>query len=180
MKLGEIIIHGDFREVSLCRHVPVEPVWVWYFFGVMAMFSMVVCCLFPQCMLAIIPLIVGVADVMARACIRYWVGAPLCPVVVNALSGAVSASSHPVVGVETPRSISELWCKVDRIGVFPLREESLIIPLPELFIRQCTLLCHFLPIVRAYKIHSFWQCLWRHLNSGYADNCPGVCQVLFS
>ena len=59
----------------------------------MAMFSTDVCCLFSQCMLAIIPLIVGVADVMARACIRYWMGAPLCPVVVNALSGAASAYS---------------------------------------------------------------------------------------
>ena len=60
---------------------------------------------------------------------------------------------------EIPRSISELWCKVDRIGVFPLGKESLIIPLPELFTCQCTLLCHLLPIVRAYKIHSFWHCL---------------------
>ena len=91
------------------------------------MFSMDICCLFPQCMLASIPLIVGVADAMARACIRYWVGAPLCFVIVNALSRAVSAPFPPAVGVETPRSISVLWCNVGRIGVCPLGEESLII-----------------------------------------------------
>lgn len=138
----------------------------------MAMFSMDVCCLFPQCMLASIPLIIGVADVMARACIRYWVGAPLCFVVVNALSRAVSTPFPPAVGVETPRSISVLWCKVSRIGACPLGEESLIILLSELLTCQCSLLCHFLPTVKAYKIHSCWHCLWPHLNSGYADNCP--------
>ena len=91
------------------------------------MFSIDIFCLFPQCMLASIPLIIGVADAMARACIKYWVGAPLCFVVVNALSRAVSSLFPPAVGVETPRSISVLWCNLGRIGVCPLGEESLII-----------------------------------------------------
>lgn len=38
-----------------------------------------------------------------------------------------------VVGMEAPRSISELKYEVGAIGILPLREEPLSIPLPELF-----------------------------------------------
>ena len=44
-------------------------------FGARAVFSMDACHLFPQCMLAVIPLIGDVTDVVVtRACTRYCVG----------------------------------------------------------------------------------------------------------
>ena len=51
-----------------------------------------------------------------------------------------------LVGMEAPRSISELKYEVGVIGTLPLREEPLSIPLPELF-TKCALLCHLSPAV---------------------------------
>ena len=47
-----------------------------------------------------------------------------------------------VVGMEAPRCISELKYEVGAIGILPLREEPLSIPLPELFTNKWALLCH--------------------------------------
>ena len=69
------------------------------FFGVRAAFSMDFCHLFPQCMLAIIPLIAGVHWILSSAspmpCCCY------CPV-----RGRVFSLVR--VGVEAPRFFSEL------------------------------------------------------------------------
>ena len=62
------------------------------FFGARAFYSIDVCHLFPQCMLAIIPLIGGVTDVVVtRTCNVYSREPPLHSVVVTALSNVGSA-----------------------------------------------------------------------------------------
>ena len=54
-------------------------------FNVRVFFSIDVCHHFPYCMLAMFPFLGGVADVvMSRACPGYWMGPPLCFVVVTA------------------------------------------------------------------------------------------------
>ena len=59
-------------------------------FGVRIIFSMEACCLFSQCMLAIIPLIGDLSSLMVtRPCSGYCEG-PLHSVVVTTLSGAWS------------------------------------------------------------------------------------------
>ena len=61
-------------------------------FGARAVFGLDACYIFPQGVLAIIPLIGGVIGVVVtRACTGCWVGPPLCSVVVTALSGAGSS-----------------------------------------------------------------------------------------
>ena len=71
------------------------------------------------------------------------------------------------------RCISELWCEVDdRIGVLPLGEEPLSIPLPEVFTSECALLYHLSPIVWAHKVHYCWHCPQPHFNLGNASNWP--------
>ena len=58
-------------------------------FGKRKVFSMDVCHLFPQCLLAIIPLLGGVTDVVViRVIARSCAVPPLCSVVVTVLSGA--------------------------------------------------------------------------------------------
>ena len=62
------------------------------FFGARAFFSIDICHLFLQCMLAVIPLIGGVTDVVvSRNCTGYWARPSLCSVVVTALSEMGSA-----------------------------------------------------------------------------------------
>ena len=62
-------------------------------FGARA-FSMGACHVFPQVVLAVIPLIQGViGGVVTRACTGCWAGPPLCSVVVKALSGTGSLPS---------------------------------------------------------------------------------------
>ena len=61
-------------------------------FGVRASFGMDTSHIFPQGMLAIIPLIGdGIGVVLSRACTGFWVGPPLCSVAVRALLGVGSA-----------------------------------------------------------------------------------------
>ena len=61
-------------------------------FGAKAVFGMDACHVFPQGVLALLPLIGGVIGVVVtRACTGCWAGPPLCSVVVTALSGAGSA-----------------------------------------------------------------------------------------
>ena len=58
-------------------------------FGVRAVFGTDVCHIFPQGVLAVVPLIGGVFGVVVtRACTGCWVGPPLCSVVVTAMLGA--------------------------------------------------------------------------------------------
>ena len=75
----------------------------------------------------------------------------------NPLRGRVCS---PVVGVEAPRSVSELWYKVGGTGVLLLGEETLSIPLQELSTGKCTLWCRLSPIVYAHKVHCCWHCPW--------------------
>ena len=70
------------------------------------------------------------------------------------------------VGVEAPRSISELWRVVDGIGALALGEE------PELLPHECALLCHLSPVLPPYKVHCCWHCPGPHLNLGNASNRP--------
>ena len=53
---------------------------------------------FPQCVLALLPLRVGVTDVLTRVCTGGWARPPLCSVVVTALLGA--GQLFPVIGVK--------------------------------------------------------------------------------
>ena len=59
-------------------------------FGARAIVTMDAYHIFSQCMLTIIPLIEDVIVVVTRASTGYWEGAPLCSVIVTALSGAYS------------------------------------------------------------------------------------------
>lgn len=68
--------------VSLCRLCGFN------IFGMKGVFSVDVCHLFPQCMLAVIPLIGGVTGVGTRDCAECCVGPPLCSVGDTALSEA--------------------------------------------------------------------------------------------
>lgn len=127
-------------RVSLCSLY--EPV-------TRAVFSMVVCHIFPQCVLVIIPLIgIPIGVVVTRDCSGGWVGPPLCSVVVTALWGAESA---PVVGGEAPRPISELQCNAGWTGILLLGEERLSTPSQELSTWRCSLWHHLLPVLWAHK-----------------------------
>lgn len=80
-----------------------------------------------------------------------------------------------VVGVETPRSVSELWHKIDWIAVFPLGEEPLSSPALELCISECALSCYLSVVVQAYKVHCCWHCPRPSPNFGNASSwswCP--------
>ena len=70
--------------------------------------------LFPQCMLAVFPLIGAVTDVVVtRACTGYWVRPPLCSVVVTAPIKVKVLSL--LVGVGTTRFVFELYfCLVEQ------------------------------------------------------------------
>lgn len=125
-------------------------------------FSIDVCHLFPQCLLNIIPLLGGVTDVVVIRVIAGWCAVPPlrsgchCPI-----WGRVSSL---VFGVEAPRSVSELcfWAvvwEVDRIGVLPLWEEPLSIPLSELFTNKSALLCHLSSTVWAHEVNCCWYWL---------------------
>ena len=76
----------------------------------------------------------------------------------------------PVVGVEAPRSISELRCKGGRTAVLPLGEEPLSVPPQALSIQSCTLWCRLPPVVWAYCC---WHCPQPLFNRGNASNQPG-------
>ena len=56
----------------------------------------------------------------------------------SVLSGKVCSI---VVGIEGPRSISELQCEVGKNGAFLLGEKPISIPWAELFTRECALWC---------------------------------------
>lgn len=51
-----------------------------------------------------------------------------------------------------------LSCEIGRIGSFPLGEKPWPFLLLELFTCKCNLLCHFLPIMLAHKLHLSWKC----------------------
>lgn len=67
------------------------------------------------------------------------------------LSGPGSA---PVFKVEDLKSVSELQCEVGRMGALPLGQGPLIIPLKELFTRECSLCvtCHLLYRLTKYTL----------------------------
>jgi hypothetical protein len=103
------------------------------FYGARAIFGMDACHLFPHCMLPIIPLIGGVTGVVVTRAsgISSLLCDCHCPV-----KGRVCSL---VVGVKAPGLI--LSCIVssqDWIGVLPLGEGLVSIPLPELFTGECT------------------------------------------
>ena len=77
-----------------------------------------------------------------------------------------------LVGMEAPRSISELKYEVGAIGTLPLREEPLSIPLPEPF-TKCALLCHLSPAVVGPALNPTSI-------MGIPEISPRVPQVLFS
>lgn len=84
----------------------------------------------PLSSLAIVPLIGDVTDVLVtRVCTGYLVEASSLFLGCHFRDRVYSL----VVGIEAPRSVSEVQCEVGRIGVLPLGEETLSIPLPELF-----------------------------------------------
>ena len=79
----------------------------------------------------------------------------------------------PVVGVDAPRSTSELRCEVGRSGTLPLGEELLSIPPQELSTRECTLWCCLSPVMQAHKVQFFSHCPRPCLNCGNSGNRPG-------
>ena len=82
---------------------------------------------FPQGVLAVIPLIGGViGGVVTRACAG-------CHIPVGGRVGS------PIVGVEAPRIGSKLWCEISWTGALSLGKELLSIPLQELFTKTFTL-----------------------------------------
>ena len=115
---------GEATTVFLVRYLYVRSslysLHGFNMFGVRIIFSMDACCLFSQCMLAIIPLIGAVTDVVTRACISYrpgllfglWLSLPCW--------GRVCSQ---VVGSRSPWSISDLHCKGGRIGT-PYQKRS--------------------------------------------------------
>lgn len=92
---------------------------------------------------------------------------PLCFVVVTILLELGYAN----VGVEAPRSVSELPCAVG-IGAFPLGEEPLSISPPELSTGECALQFNLSPIVWPHKVHCCWHWPQPHLNHGNAPSQP--------
>ena len=83
--LSPVVLKGCFYVgASLCSLCESN------IFGARAIFSMDSCLVFPQCVLAIIPLIGNVIVVVTRACTGCLVWPPLCSVVVTALFDAGS------------------------------------------------------------------------------------------
>ena len=91
----------------------------------------------------------------------------------------VGSSVYPlVVGVETLRSVSDVWCEIGGIGALPLREEPLSVPLPELSTVKCAPWCHLKPIVKAHKVYCWWHALGPTSTLGMQAVVPGVPQAL--
>ena len=87
---------GEATTVFLVRYLYVRSslysLHGFNMFGVRIIFSMDACCLFSQCMLAIIPLIGGVSAVLViRTCSGYCAGPLLCFMVFSALFDVGSA-----------------------------------------------------------------------------------------
>lgn len=57
-----------------------------------------------------------------------------------------------VVGVDAPRSISDLWCEVYRIGALLLGEEPLSTPPQEVSNEKCALWYLLSPVMWAHKV----------------------------
>ena len=85
-----------------------------------------------------------------------------------------------VVGVEAPRSVSELQSKVGGIGVRPLREEPLSISPLELSTSSvlCGVTCHLLCWLTKYTVVG--TALGPTSTVGMPAISPGVTQALFS
>lgn len=66
------------------------------------------------------------------------------------LSGRVYS---PVVGIDTPRSIFELWFKAGETEAFLLGDEPRSISPQELSSGMCALWCHLPFVVQAHKVH---------------------------
>ena len=75
----------------------------------------------------------------------------------------------PVIGLETPRSVSELWRDKGETDVLTLAEEPLNIPLLEFSTRKHAMRCFLSPSVQVHKAHS-WRCLQRCLSHGNAGS----------
>ena len=126
-------------------------------------------------MLAIIPLIGDVTDVVVTwACEGYWakLPTPTFSVLLLPCQGQVCSL---VIGVEVPRSVSELcfWSAAWERQSWSAptgRKVTEFSPL-ELFTCVCVLLCHFSPLVLTHKLHYCWNCPQPHLNHGYSGSC---------
>lgn len=84
----------------------------------------------------------------------------------------------PVVGVEAPGSVPELWCEIGGTGALPLGREPLSNPLQELS-PGGALRCHpsILVILGwAHRVHCCWSCPWPHLNYRDAGSQLGCSQ----
>lgn len=90
-------------------------------------------------------------------------GSPLLCSCHSPITGKVC---FPVVGVDIPRFIFELYCEVGRAG-----DEPLNIPPQELSTSKCALWCHLSLIVYAHKVHCCWNCSRSHLNHGNSGSC---------
>ena len=84
-----------------------------------------------------------------------------------------------VVGMETPRSISELQCEVDGIGALPLGEEPPSIPPLERSTGACALLYCLAPTMGFTKYTAVGTALGPTLTVGMPAHGPGVSQMLF-
>ena len=122
-----------------------------------------VCCIFPQCVLAVIPLTEGVTGVVVTKAFSLLCGCH------SPVGGRVCS---PLVGVEDPRSVSELRCEIGGTGACLVGEEPLSIPPQELSTRECALWCCLSPVVWAQKVHCCWHCPQLHLNHGNTSNRP--------
>ena len=126
-------------------------------FGVRILFSMDACGLFSQCMLAIIPLSGGVTDVQLPEPAWRLSGAFFFSWLSYTCRGRVCSLA---VGVESPRSISELQCEVDGIGALPLGEEPLSIPPLEQSTGACALLYCVAPTMGFTKYAAVGTAPW--------------------
>ena len=144
--------------------------WESNIFGVRAIFSTDACHVFPQCVLALIPLTGGViVIVLTTVWTRHWRGSLLCSVLVN--SPASNGVCSLVIGVETPRSVSELWHEKGETDVLTLAEEPLNIPLLGFSTGKHAMCCFLSPSVQVHKAHFCWHCPQPRLNHGNAGSC---------
>lgn len=82
---------------------------------------------------------------------------------------------NSVVGIETTKFVSELWCEVCGTRALLLEEEPLRIPLQEPLSGECARWCYLSSLVGIHKVHSDWHCCWPHLsceNVGSQPRCP--------
>ena len=75
-----------------------------------------------------------------------------------------------VIGVETPRFVSELWHDKGETDVLTLAEEPLNIPLLDFSTEKHAMCCFLSPSVQVHKAHFCWHCPQPRLNRGNAGS----------